>query len=267
MIGFDAHGGELDHGGVRARLLGQLGGSDQARLQGVTAIGKAGRHHRQLERRRLNVALADTRDQRLARMPAVLESRLLPGRIGDQATLLTGQIDAGGLAEAEASRHGCDAVDADLPRYVIEIDIAGMLDPAEHVEGAVAELPQQWKTILPRFRNPGQKAVYPGSMPPSRAASAVMVLKVEPGGYCPARALLISGWPGSVLSSCQSVALSPRLKAAGSKLGVEPMASTSPVMISSTTAEALCCADRRCWTYCCSPISRVLTRSAPGLPS
>jgi hypothetical protein len=80
MVRFDAHGRELDRGGVRARILGQLGGSHQAGLQGVTTIGDAGCHYRQLERRRLNVALADARDKRLARMLAVLEGHLFPGR-------------------------------------------------------------------------------------------------------------------------------------------------------------------------------------------
>ena len=52
-------------------------------------------------------------------------------------------------------------------------------------------------------------------MPASSAASATIILKVEPGGYWPPIALLTSGVRGLVVSSRQASRLSPLVKPGG----------------------------------------------------
>src|SRR5262249_19564420 len=83
-------------------------------------------------------ALADTGDQSLARVPDIVHHCLLPGGVGDEATLLARQVDARWVAEAETPGHVGDGIDADAPGHIVEIDVAGILDPAQHVERAVA---------------------------------------------------------------------------------------------------------------------------------
>ncbi len=79
------------------------------------------------------------------------------------------------------------------------------------------------------------------SLPASRAASAVMGLKVDPVGYPAAIARLKAGAPvPSVLSGskiCSKAALdsSGFARADGSKVGDEPIARISPVLTSSAT--------------------------------
>ena len=82
-------------------------------------------------------------------------------------------------------------------------------------------------------------------MPASSAASATIILKVEPGGYWPLIALLTSGARGLVVSSRQTSRLSPLVNPAGSKVGTETSASTSPLWTSRTTADALSSSLRR----------------------
>jgi hypothetical protein len=84
------------------------------------------RHHRELQRRRLQVALADTDHQGLALVPAVAERGELPGPVGHEASALARQIDAEAGAEAEPARHGRDRVDPDLAGELIKIDVAGL---------------------------------------------------------------------------------------------------------------------------------------------
>ncbi len=61
-------------------------------------------------------------------------------------------------------------------------------------------------------------------MPDSSPASATIILKVEPGGYCPATALLLKGVAGLDSSSSHNSALMPSVNWLGSKLGWEDRA-------------------------------------------
>ena len=76
-------------------------------------------------------------------------------------------------------------------------------------------------------------------MEPSKAASATIILNVEPGEYCPDIALLVSGYRGLDISVFHSVWLMPVVKLLGLKLGDETSAKTSPECTSTTTAAAL----------------------------
>jgi hypothetical protein len=105
---------------------------------------------------------------------------------------------------------------------------------------------QQWNLASPRLTEPEQYTLLFGVMTPfSSAARATTILKVEPGAYWPAIALLMSGDFGLADSPCHSSGVSPRLKALGSKPGTETMARTSPVWTSRTTTEALSSPSRR----------------------
>ena len=83
------------------------------------------------------------------------------------------------------------------------------------------------------------------AIPASSAASATIILKVEPGGYCPAIALFISGARGSVVSARQTSRRRPLANPPGSNDGTEASARTSPLCTSSTTALALSSPARR----------------------
>ena len=191
--------------GLRPRLAGSgaaAGGSrrlaSRAR-RGTTAqpaVGDARRHHRQLQRRRQHVALADAGDHRLARRPGRAEPLLLPFRGRQQAAAFVRQIDAERHPQAEPPAHGGDPVDADAPRHLVEVAVAGLRDGVAQV--ASEPWPprfQQWKLgVAEAQMRPGRRRVDPGSIAPrSSAASATTGLKVEPGAYWPAIALLISG--------------------------------------------------------------------------
>ena len=76
-------------------------------------------------------------------------------------------------------------------------------------------------------------------MPLSSAASATTILKVEPGGYWPASALLVSGAFSLASSPRQFSPLMPLVNRLGSKLGVETIDSTSPFVTSITTEAPL----------------------------
>ena len=73
----------------------------------------------------------------------------------------------------------------------------------------------------------------------SSAASATAILKVEPGAYTPAVALLSSGVRLSRVHSAHCACDTPELNSDGSNDGLVPIASTSPLRQSSTTALAL----------------------------
>ena len=77
---------------------------------------------------------------------------------------------------------------------------------------------QQWNLMLPSWIWPGQKTRWSGVMAPlSSAASATISLKVDPGGNCPAMALLVSGARGLVIRSFHSC----RRQAAIEGVGIE----------------------------------------------
>src|SRR5438067_10960879 len=97
--------------------------------------------------------------------------------------------------------------------------------------------------------------------PASSAAKATTGLNVDPGGYTPAMTLSVSGLRGSVDNSCHKAGVRPVENCVGSKLGLDTMASTSPVNPSSTTQERLCSTEHRLTTNSCKAASRPTTAS------
>ncbi len=87
-------------------------------------------------------------------------------------------------------------------------------------------------------------------MPFLSAAKATIILKVDPGAYWPAIALLFRGARGLDTKAFHSELDNPRLKAFGSKPGVDASARISPVCTSITTAEAACLASLLETNFC-----------------
>src|SRR6187551_2386947 len=80
---------------------------------------------------------------------------------------------------------------------------------------------QQWNLAVPRLVSPVQKTWWLGSRPCASAASATIILKVEPGAYWPAMVLLVKGFSGFSIKDCHSAAVRPAANLLGSKPGVE----------------------------------------------
>src|SRR5207302_2158523 len=72
------------------------------------------------------------------RLPRNPGQRRLTLPVRDRAAALARDIEPDRAAEAELPRHRCDAVDADAPRGLIEIDVAGFLDPVMQAHRTVA---------------------------------------------------------------------------------------------------------------------------------
>ena len=126
--------------GRRLRSLAGVGGrigAHQPRPDRPAAVGDPRRHHRQLQRRRLHVALADPGDQRLPELPGHAARGLLPRPVGHQPGTLARQIDRERLAEPEPARHRRDRIDADAPGEVVEVDVAGLGDAVDQLQPAV----------------------------------------------------------------------------------------------------------------------------------
>ena len=88
-----------------------------------------------------------------------------------------------------------------------------------------------------RLHTPGSAMVNSGvRLPADSAASAMNGLIVEPGGYCPRSARLLSGLSGELLSWSQLCGSIPSTNRLGSKPGLETSASTSPVFGSMATS-------------------------------
>ncbi len=89
---------------------------------------------------------------------------------------------------------------------------------------------RNWWLLPGRLKWPGQKIVCSGVMTPYlSAASAKNGLTVEPGGYAPRKARLISGLSMSFCKASYCLVVRPRAKALGSKPGVLAKAITSPL--------------------------------------
>src|SRR5450759_775366 len=69
----------------------------------------------------------------------------------------------------------------------------------------------------------------------SRPATAMTILKVDPGGYWPFKARFSRGWVLSLLIFCHSWVVSPRSKASWEKVGEDARARTRPVLGSRAT--------------------------------
>src|SRR3990167_9253111 len=95
---------------------------------------------------------------------------------------------------------------------------------------------QSLNVWLPDWKEPVQRTlVSEDHLSDSRAAEATTILNVEPGGYCPCRARLVSGWCGSVTICSHTAAVRPRDRVLGSKVGRLASTSTSPFVVSSAT--------------------------------
>ena len=112
----------------------------QARRHGEAAVDKPCHHYRHLQRRRQKISLPDPGQQRLSLVPGRVQGLAFPFGRRHQARLLAGQVDAQGLPEAQAPRHGGDAVDAGAPGHFIEINVTRLDDAAEGIHPSVPAL-------------------------------------------------------------------------------------------------------------------------------
>ena len=99
--------------------------------------GDHGGHGRDLDRRHLELALADGHGDRLSGIPGRLEGLHLPLRARHEAFLLADEVDAGLPAQAEAGGGLGDRVDAHPPAERVEIDVARVPDRVGQVHGPV----------------------------------------------------------------------------------------------------------------------------------
>ena len=126
--------------GRRQLLARRRRGEQQVGLHLVAAVGDAGRHDGELQRRRSHEALADAEIEGVAVLPGLAELLLLPGAAGLDAGRFAGQAELADAAEAQAGADIGDAVDAGLARGLVEEAVAGLGDRLDHVGRAVAAL-------------------------------------------------------------------------------------------------------------------------------
>ncbi len=117
-------GGNADRRGRRRRRLAAADAPHDMRHDGVAAIGDPGGHHRQLQRRRGDVALADRRVQRIAGPHDLAEAFHLPGGRGNRTAPLAGHLEIELLAQPQPVRHVGDRIDADPAPDLVEEDVA-----------------------------------------------------------------------------------------------------------------------------------------------
>ena len=115
---------------------------------------------------------------------------------------------------------------------------------------------------------PGQKTSSFLFITPSvNAASATIILKVEPGGYVPWTVLLASGLYLLSFKASQSVTEIPFTNLFGSNVGADASANISPLLTSITTAAELSPCIRSVANLCksCPIVSCKLTPGNPAL--
>ena len=112
----------------------------QRRRDRLCAACQPGRHHGKLQRCHQHISLPDRGNHRLARRPDDTVCRQLPFMMRDDPLLLARNIDAGDITKAQLVRHRLDPLDACLQRHLIEEDVAGPLESADHIHRAVAIL-------------------------------------------------------------------------------------------------------------------------------
>src|SRR5262245_51527238 len=99
------------------------------------------RQRRRIDRHRYgrdrHASLADRDGNRLARIPLLSKSLLLPLRGRHEALNLVGQVDAALFTQPEQRRPLVDAVDARHVAYRVEIHIARLLDSMTKVDRAM----------------------------------------------------------------------------------------------------------------------------------
>src|SRR5215472_8672348 len=108
-----------------------------------------------------------------------------------------GGVDSVETPSPEAPRHCGDAVDADLPRHIVEIDVAGMLDPFEHVEDAVAALPLAIGDDIAQRQEFRARRHCSNSNIGDRSRSAIQRHVRVVAGETPAEIELKELWPGT----------------------------------------------------------------------
>ena len=105
------------------------------------AVGDFADDHRCLERRDQLEALADSRVERIAEVPFIVEILLLIFRTGDQARCFAAQGDARFLAHAEHAGVFCQFVDADAAAHFVEVYVIGLGQGFDEVDPARASPP------------------------------------------------------------------------------------------------------------------------------
>ena len=101
------------------------------------AIGEPGGHHRQLQGRHQDIALADTGNQGFTLLPGFASGRPFPFPGWHQSLVLVGQVQAQFFAKPQALGHGGDAVDAGTLRRFIEIHVTRLGNGVEQVEASM----------------------------------------------------------------------------------------------------------------------------------
>ncbi len=177
----------------------------------LAAIDHASRHRGQLKRCQSEQTLPDPCEQGFAKHPGLTDHSTLPRLGRDETGSLSGAIERQFGPQTEALGHLCDLVDPDLAGDLVEIDVTGFRDPRSRSTCPCPSRRQQWNRPSPTSICPEQKYLLRGVITPSSsAANATIILKVEPGAYSPAIALLISGARSLSASARHSAELDPR---------------------------------------------------------
>ena len=106
--------------------------------RGGAAVGEDGDHLGDLYRGHQKGALADSDGDGLPGEPVQVVGLPLPLPGGDQAALLSGQIDSGLAPQPQRLGALLDQVDLHALAQGVEVDVAGLLDGGVEVDGAVA---------------------------------------------------------------------------------------------------------------------------------
>src|SRR5208337_1718774 len=237
----------------------------QLRLIDQASVGYGRGHLGHLQRGGQVIALANGDRQGLPFVPGLVVTGLFPFAGGHQPGHLFIQMQAAGLSQAEAAAPLGNAVNPQPLPHVIKIDVAGFHQGPLEIDLAVAALFPAFELVVAADQGPGAIKGGFGVMTfSSRPATAMIILKVAPGGYCPRKARFSRRWLLSWLSRCHSWGGSPRSKASWEKVGEETMARILPERGSrATMAPAL--PSRQSSASCCMRLSKVRQTLAPGV--
>src|SRR5580704_2349967 len=119
----------------------------------LTAGGDARGIGRKLKWCDLYIPLTDARYDRVAGVPRVALTDAPFARRNEAGTRAR-KVDRQFSAEAEAMRHGRDAVDPDAPCGFIEVNVAAVLQSATQIQRAVTTLPPAMKPRIAQIEIP-----------------------------------------------------------------------------------------------------------------
>ncbi len=130
-------------------------------------------------------ALADRHVHGLAGVPAAAPSARRGLGCGNEPELLAAEDRSRSAAPSpKACAYLAIAGAADLEPGLVEVDVAGLRDGPEQVDGAVPSFFQSLNVHVPRWNSPVHSRGRSGvSVPSCRPAAATMILNTEPGAY------------------------------------------------------------------------------------